>query len=375
LLITTLLLVLTLRAAKLPGTPLANIVFAVCGMFWSAGGLVHAALLASGAARDSLSALAAQALQYTGAAAFPVPILAIWRPFAVRRRQKAAARVLEIASWATAAAIAGFLWFAPPPFATISRLTAYNAGLFILRGGDLLRRDPIPRPFGPSLIVTAVPAPLSALRWPTTRTPRWLATAFSGSHPVLLVLVLLLSLFARFRYADVFTAGFAFSAGFLGHDRVFECSVRHIFYVASQATSPARYPFLSSSCWPMSSCSLSPFYPADQGGQPLLFREPDYRAALRQPRRLRRSAWNPRSERLEEAARAPLELNGRTGWRSPAGCRSLAACPFWKERSRNCAWHRCAGCCPCRTSKLVPIAPAGRSPTCGRAPAPGDPDW
>ena len=77
LLITTLLLVLTLRAAKLPGTPLANIVFAVCGMFWSAGGLVHAALLASGAARDSLSALAAQALQYTGAAAFPVPILAI----------------------------------------------------------------------------------------------------------------------------------------------------------------------------------------------------------------------------------------------------------------------------------------------------------
>ena len=38
LLITVLLLVLTLRAAKLPGTPLVNIGFAVCALLWCAGG-------------------------------------------------------------------------------------------------------------------------------------------------------------------------------------------------------------------------------------------------------------------------------------------------------------------------------------------------
>src|SRR5882724_5322866 len=45
LLITLVLLVLTLRSAKLPGTPVANIIFAVCGLLWSAGGLVKAVSL------------------------------------------------------------------------------------------------------------------------------------------------------------------------------------------------------------------------------------------------------------------------------------------------------------------------------------------
>src|SRR5262245_60915015 len=76
LLITTLLLVLTLRAARLPGTPRANIVFAACGLLWSAGGLLHAGALAAGHPDSSFIALVTQALQYTGAAAFPIPILA-----------------------------------------------------------------------------------------------------------------------------------------------------------------------------------------------------------------------------------------------------------------------------------------------------------
>ena len=48
LLITLVLLVLTLRAARLPGTPLANILFAVCGILWSAGGLARILLVAAG---------------------------------------------------------------------------------------------------------------------------------------------------------------------------------------------------------------------------------------------------------------------------------------------------------------------------------------
>ena len=48
LLITVLLLVLTIRASKLPGTPSVNIGFAVCTLFWCAGGLARAAGFAAG---------------------------------------------------------------------------------------------------------------------------------------------------------------------------------------------------------------------------------------------------------------------------------------------------------------------------------------
>ena len=73
LLITVLLLALTLRAAKLTGTPLANIVFAVCALLWSAGGLAHAAVLASGIPYQNRLALMARAIQYSGAGPFQSP--------------------------------------------------------------------------------------------------------------------------------------------------------------------------------------------------------------------------------------------------------------------------------------------------------------
>src|SRR5262245_58879868 len=82
LLITLVLLVLTVRAAKLRGNPAANIVFAWCGLLWSAGGLAHMVLLAWGAPRGSWYVMLARAIQHAGALAFPVPILAIWKPSA-----------------------------------------------------------------------------------------------------------------------------------------------------------------------------------------------------------------------------------------------------------------------------------------------------
>jgi hypothetical protein len=39
LLFTVLLLILTLRAARLPGAPFANLLFAPCALLWSAAGL------------------------------------------------------------------------------------------------------------------------------------------------------------------------------------------------------------------------------------------------------------------------------------------------------------------------------------------------
>src|SRR5262249_16201300 len=113
LLITVLLLVLTLRAAKLPGTPLANIGFALCAMVWCAGGLFHTALVASGMASDTPMALAAQAVEFSGAASFPIPVLAIWRPFVDGARRKTAARAVRIAAWVFAGSVTALAWSRP----------------------------------------------------------------------------------------------------------------------------------------------------------------------------------------------------------------------------------------------------------------------
>ena len=62
LLITALLLVLTLRAAKLPGTPMVNIGFAICALLWCAGGLGRTGYSALGFSRLAQGALVAQAI-------------------------------------------------------------------------------------------------------------------------------------------------------------------------------------------------------------------------------------------------------------------------------------------------------------------------
>src|SRR5262249_20295017 len=77
--ITILLLILTIRAAKLPGTPVANIVLALCSLIWNLGGLVHVVELALGLPREAQQVVIASAVQFTGAAIWPIPMLAIWR--------------------------------------------------------------------------------------------------------------------------------------------------------------------------------------------------------------------------------------------------------------------------------------------------------
>ena len=110
LLITVVLLVLTLRAARLPGTPVANILFAVCGILWSAGGLLRVLLVASGSPDAMAWVTDAQALQYSGAAAFPIAILAVWWPFTARPAQKTASRALLLYAIASAGTIVVLFW-------------------------------------------------------------------------------------------------------------------------------------------------------------------------------------------------------------------------------------------------------------------------
>jgi len=124
LLITVLLLVLTLRAAKLPGTPRANIVFAACAFLWSAGGLANAALLAAGIPAAARLVFVSRAVQLSGVAAFPIPVLAIWR----------APRFLRIAACVSTGLIVVLLWSGAATHRTVMLATAYNATLLLLLG-------------------------------------------------------------------------------------------------------------------------------------------------------------------------------------------------------------------------------------------------
>jgi two-component system LytT family sensor kinase len=206
LLITLVLLVLTLRAARLPGTPLANILFAVCGILWSAGGLAHVVFTAAGMANTHRWALAAQALQYSGAAGFPVAMLAVWRPFAALPLQRSAARILRICAAISAAVIAVLLWSALGGWASMTfatRATLYNAAILLAVGaGITLRRQSTPRAvYLPSLaIVVALCGAL--IMTLAGHAGAWLGAV--AAHLILLMVLCAFLLFARFRFADLF---------------------------------------------------------------------------------------------------------------------------------------------------------------------------
>jgi two-component system LytT family sensor kinase len=355
LLITTLLLVLTLRASKLPGTPRANIVFAACGICWSLGGLLHSGMMAAGHAFDSVPMLASQALQYTGAAAFPIPILAIWRPFAVKAWQKRAARALEVASWISAAAIAAMLWVAPRWNSTVWRVTAYNAALFIVLGAAVcVRRESTLRGvYGPSLAIVAAVCGAAATSALARRDLGAFGAgfAFVGSHLVLIAMILAFLLFSRFRYADVFIRyGIRILlAGFWA--TLVTATSSAAMSVARHASAPAAaHVFIVIL---LANFFLLSFTFVDErlttAATRWLFREPDYRGALRRLAVTLREVRNDAEvgAALEEAARGPLELNGAR-WVAAEGAEWPA--PLLEGEIVELE----------DTEVLVPVAPAGR---------------
>ena len=207
LLITLLLLVLTLRAARLPGTPLANIGFAFCALFWSAGGLITAVGIGSGVKHLRHVAYAAEALQFTGVAAVPIPILVIWRRFAQRPWQKAASRVLIYVACAATIAIASLLWFDLASRSFVKELTAYGGAVFLVAGCAVsLRKQTTPRSVYLPSITMALAVCASVLGTVALRTlpfeVGWLG--FTVAHLILLIAICAFLLFARFRYADEF---------------------------------------------------------------------------------------------------------------------------------------------------------------------------
>lgn len=321
LLITVVLLVLTLRAAKLPGTPLANIVFAVCGLLWTAGGLARTAFLGSGIPHLFHLARIAEAVQYTGAAAFPIPILAIWRRFAVRSWQKHAARILAICSYLSTAAIVILLWSHLLPRGIVKQFAVYGAALLLVAGAVIsLRRHSTPRSvYLPSLAIVSAVCGALIVTTIAQHSPRnaqlanWLA--FTGAHLVLLVVICTFLLFARFRYADLFIRYGVriLLAGAWAGVIAFAAQSLFVWHVVRQFSSPAVvHVFLVIL---VAAGFLLSFTFVEERISTFvsrwLFRAPDYRAAARQFGEKLRD-FREESEiaaALEEAARGPLELN------------------------------------------------------------------
>jgi two-component system LytT family sensor kinase len=186
LLIAVLLLALTLRAARLPGTPLANIAFACCGVLWIGGGLTQTALGAAG-----FRTFIPRAIQYTAALGVLVPVLAAW----------GAKRVAQVASVASAI-LAVLVWSRAIPLTGLKPYIAYYGAVVLAIGfATSVRRATTPRGvYYPSLVVA-----LAGISAAVLVSVRLGSTAFFLlSHLILFAVLCGFYLFARFRYADVF---------------------------------------------------------------------------------------------------------------------------------------------------------------------------
>ena len=312
LLITLVLLVLTLRAARLPGTPLANILFAVCGILWSAGGLARILLAASGEAAIS-SVMAAMVVQYSGAAAFPIAILAVWRPFAALPWQKTMARVLLICATVSATTIVALAWSMRLSHSTLVSATAYNAAVILVLGAVvMLRRASTPRAvFLPSLAIVAALVGAALMMLPQ-QSRGWLPGV--AAHLVLLMVLCTFLLFARFRLADLFIRYTvrillaALWAGFLVGITTTPASWQMLHH-AQFTAAMHRFLLVLSMNLLLVTIAFVDVTVSKQVNR-WLFRTPDYRAEARGLAARLRDLGDERTvaAAVEEAARRPLEL-------------------------------------------------------------------
>jgi len=210
--ISVLLLALTLRAMRLPGTPVANIFLAICALLWNIGGLI-ATFQGSGKPTYETTPSVALAIQFTGAALWPLPLLTIWRHLAVEEWQCRTWRYLQTIASMSAAVIATGVWLAAAgltvPLMDIKRLAAYGstlllvtAGLMILRG----RRASRALLFSMALIFAGLlDTSISMIVGSHALQTQWIQCIVSvtGHQSVLLVVIGTFFLFARFRFADV----------------------------------------------------------------------------------------------------------------------------------------------------------------------------
>ena len=315
LLITLVLLILTLRAAKLRGTPAANIFFAVCGLLWSAGGLARAASLSAGLPQLDGIASVAYSVQYTGAAAVPIAILAIWRRYAVPGWRLRAARILNGFAIAAAALLTLSSWLHLAPRHVLTAAIAYNAGVLLVVGPLVsLRRDTTPRSvYLPSFAILGAVIASVIFTVLSGESPTFISI---GGHLVLIAIVLVFLLFARFRYADLFIRyGVRIVlASLWALLIVMATQSTLLFHVVRQMASPGAVHVVLV-LFTATGLLLSFTFVDDRITalvSRLLFRAPDYREEARQFTNRIRDMHREADilSALGEAARVPLALEG-----------------------------------------------------------------
>lgn len=213
--ISVLLLALTLRASKLPGTPFANILLALCSLVWNLGGAACIVLLATGLPRGSRSETVAAALQFMGAAVWPIPMIAIWRASGTSRVQRIGCRVLLALASISAVVLTGLLWsnalvgVSPVAPLLVKEFTAYNGSFLLLVGLILLRGALTSRTVRFASLATffgVLGSTVSIIILEHVKVGGGLTdalTVVSEQSPLLIVLGGFF-LFARFRFADLF---------------------------------------------------------------------------------------------------------------------------------------------------------------------------
>jgi two-component system LytT family sensor kinase len=213
--ISILLLVLTLRSANLAGTRVASILFAACSLLWNVGGLSRAVAVTSGLPEHGRAALILIAIQFSGAAAWPVTVFAMWGPLVSQHWQRAWFRGLQALAILSCAALAIPLWYSA--FArvdykivlTLKESTAYSGALLLLLGTALFRERLVSRTMRlPSLamLVGVLGSTSACLLQQLVPYGRPLCYAFSVISEQLTLLIVLgaFFLFARFRFSDLF---------------------------------------------------------------------------------------------------------------------------------------------------------------------------
>lgn len=324
--ISVLLLVLTLRAAKLPGTPLANILLAVCSLAWNLGGMMCAICLALGFPRASRPGALAAAFQFSSAAAWPLPLIAIWRPFATRPAQRIWTRLLFGLACFNAIALVTLLWSGPILGVSYLRplslyeLTAFNGSILLIAGLILLRGQLTSRTVWLGSLATVfgvLGSSVSIIILEQFRVGAGMSDALmlmSEQSPLLIVLGAFF-LFARFRFADLFIRyGLRLLlAGFAAVSLVLLVNSSWITgWLIRLPFVKAGHLFLATS---ITAILLLIFAFSDQRLEKLInqwiFGAPDYRRAARQlgERLLHLYSESELAAAVEDAARNTLELS------------------------------------------------------------------
>lgn len=299
LLMSVLFLVLTLRALRLPGTPLANVALALCALTWNIGGLAKTMTTVLGTTFPAGVVYWPAAIMFTGMWLWPVPVLAIWRNHSTRRWQRFGCGVLQAVGGLAALGVIGFhvapgllgaAGIAVEDFIAFEKQLFSGYGLALLAFGTaMLIHD---RPKSRSVWVAYVMillgifgSALTLFLHETLALGPEFDTLFAilSKKSAMLVLFGSFFLFARFRFADVFirhsfrillASGLA--TGFVKHTQweVWQS-------LAAQTASPAATQLFITSLLAM--ILILFFVVLEKAGMRLLakwlFAVPDYRAA------------------------------------------------------------------------------------------------